>query len=189
MAQGLVVYSLAGYAAWVLAFYYYRYAVFLELVAPVVLVALVPALFPSRARPLLVGTTLVVLLSSSVGWWGRLPFGESWWKVRLPPQAYEPDSLVLLDSPLSSFLIPYFPAATSFVGLEGTGSPRIDQLAAARVAAHHGRLFWLVSRGRPAESTRPEPFGLRVADDCGTIRTGEGRWALCRLARSSQPGR
>ena len=146
-----------------------------------------PALFPSRTRPLLVATTLVVLLSSSVGSWGRLPFGESWFKIRLPPQAYEPDSLVLLDSPLSSFLIPYFPSATSFAGLEGTGSPRIDQLVAARIAAHRGRLFWLVSRGRPAESTRPEPFGLGVLDDCGTIRTGEGRWALCRLISASDP--
>jgi hypothetical protein len=187
LARGLLVYFFSGYAAWALAFYYYRYASLLEFVAPVVLLVLVKALFPARARPALVAATVLVLLTTSVGSWGRLAFGDQWFNVRLPPQAYEPDSLVLLDAPLSSFLIPYFPSTTSFAGIEGTGSPRIDELVAARIASHRGRLFWLVSRGRPMESTRPEPFGVTVLDDCGTIRTGEGRWALCRLARSFGP--
>ncbi len=50
----------------------------------------------------------------------------------------KPDSLVLLDSSLSSFLIPYFPRQTRFAGLEGTGSARFDDLVAARIAAHRG---------------------------------------------------
>jgi len=181
--RGLLAYFLTGYAAWALAFYYYRYASVLEFVAPLVLVVLVQAAFPGRARTLLVTATVIVLLTTSVGSWGRLGFGERWFNIRLPPHALEPDSLVLLDSPLSSFLIPYLPRQTRFAGLEGTGSTRLEELLAARIAAHRGNLFWLVSRGRPAPSASPERFGLLVTDDCGIIRTGEGRWALCRLVR------
>lgn len=185
--RGLLAYFLAGYAVWALAFYYYRYASVLEFVAPLVLVVLIQAAFPAQARVLLVGATVLVLLTSSVGSWGRLAFGERWFNVRLPPEASEADSLVLLDSPISSFLIPYFPRQTRFAGLEGTGSARLDDLVAARIAAHKGSIFWLVSRGRPEASARPEPFGLSVTDDCGLIRTGEGRWALCRVARAPGP--
>jgi hypothetical protein len=188
-SRGLLAYFLVGYTVWALAFYYYRYAAILEFVAPLVLVALIQAAFPARARPLVIGAALLVLLTSSAGSWGRLSFGERWFNVRLPREASEADSLVLLDSPLSSFLIPYFPRQTRFAGLEATGSSRLDELVAARVAAHSGSLFWLVSRGRPAMSTSPEYLGLAVTDDCALIRTGEGRWALCRLARPAGPRR
>jgi hypothetical protein len=129
----------------------------------------------------------LLLLSSSVGSWGRRAWGDGWFFMRLPPQAHEPDSLVLVDSSLSSFLIPYFPRETRFAGLEGTGSARFEELLAARIAAHRGNVFWLVSRGQPAPSTSPVRFGLSVSDDCGLIRTGEGRWALCRLTRPPGP--
>jgi len=183
----LLVYFLISYATWGVVFYYYRYAAVLEFLAPLVLVVLVHAAFPKLARPVFIAATAFLLLTSSVGSWGRLAWAERWFHIRLPPQAQEPDSLVLVDSSLSSFLIPYFPGQTRFAGLEGTGSARFEDLLAARIAAHRGNLFWLVSRGRPAPSASPERFGLTVSDDCGPIRTGEGKWALCRLARPPGP--
>jgi hypothetical protein len=131
--------------------------------------------------------TAFLLLTSSVGSWGRQPWAAERFNVRLPPQAHEPDSLVLVDSSLSSFLIPFFPRDTRFAGLEGTGSERLEMLLAARVAAHRGRLFWLASRGQPAPSSGPERLGVTATDDCGLIRTGEGRWVLCRVARPIGP--
>jgi hypothetical protein len=183
----LLAYFVVGYASWAVAFYYYRYAAVLELLAPLVMVVLLQAALPRLAPRVLVGATILLLLSSSVSSWGRVAFGEQWFHVRLPPQAYEPDSLVLVDSPLSSFLIPYFPGAVRFAGLEWAGSDRFESLLAARIAAHRGRLMWLVSRGQPAESTGPERFGLAATDDCGLIRTGQGRWALCRVTRAAGP--
>jgi hypothetical protein len=185
--RSLLVYFLISYAVWGIALYYYRYAAVLEFLTPLVLAVLVQACFPKLARSVLIASTILVLLTSSVGSWGRLAFGERWFYVRLPPQAHEPDSLVLVDSSLSSFLIPYFPAATRFAGLEGVGSSRFEELLAARIASHRGNLFWLVSRGRPAPSESPERFGLAVSDDCGPIRTGEGKWALCRVVGPSGP--
>jgi hypothetical protein len=187
--RALLIYFVTSYATWGVAFYYYRYAVVLEFLSPLVVIVLVQATAPKLARALLFTVTAFLLLTSSVGSWGRLPWSEQWWSVRLPPQAHEADSLVLLDSSLSSFLIPYFPSGTRFAGLEGVGSSRFEELLSARIASHDGPVLWLVSRGRPAESTGPERFGVRVTDDCGTIRTGEGRWALCRVARPSGPRR
>jgi hypothetical protein len=87
-------------------------------------------------------------------------------------------------------LIPYFPPQSQFAGLEGIGSARLEELLAARIAAHRGGLFWLASRGQAAASSvSPERFGLTVSDDCGLIRTGEGRWALCRVWRPAGPRR
>ena len=183
----LLVYFLVGYVAWGAAFYYYRYAAVLEFLAPLALVVLIQAAAPKLAPSLVAAATVVMMLSSSVGSWGRLAWSEQWFNIRLPPQAHEPDSLVLLDSSLSSFLVPYFPAQARFAGLEGVGSSRFEELLAARIASHRGPLMWLVSRGRPTDSTGPERFGVTVTDDCGPIRTGEGRWALCRVARPAGP--
>jgi hypothetical protein len=183
----LLVYFAVLYLTWASAFYYWRYGAALEYLAPLVLVVLARAILGRLARPVCLAAAAVLLATTTVGSWGRLDWGERWFYVRLPPQAYEPDSLVLVDSPLSSFLIPYFPEEARFAGLEWTGSQRFEELVAARIASHRGNLFWLVSRGRPAESTSPARFGLEVTDDCGPIRTGEGKWALCRLRRPSGP--
>jgi len=183
--RDLFAFCLASYGLWAVALYYYRYAAVLEYLAPLALVVLAQAVFGRWTRHVIGAATACLLLTSSVGSWGRLPWGEQWFNIRLPSQAHEPGSLVLLDSSMSSFLIPYFPRETRFAGLEGTGSQRLDELVGARIAAHRGPLMWLAYRGRPRESARPEPFGLVVTDDCGVIRTGEGRWALCRLARAS----
>jgi hypothetical protein len=185
--RGVLHFVLAGYAAWAAALYYYRYAATLEFLAPLALVILVNAAVPRRALGTFGVATALLLLTSSVGSWGRQPWGEERFNVRLPPQAYEPDSLVLVDSSLSSFLIPFFPGETRFAGLEGTGSERLEMLLAARVAAHRGNLFWLASRGQPAPSSGPERLGVTATDDCGLIRTGEGRWVLCRVARPIGP--
>jgi hypothetical protein len=185
--SSLLAYSLAGSALWALAFYYYRYAATFEYLAPLLLVVLTQAVLGRRALSAVVAMTALLVATSSVGSWGRLPWGEQWFNIRLPPQAREPDTLVLLDSSLSSFLIPYFPPQTRFAGLEGLGSERFDDLLAARVASHRGPLLWLAYRGRHRESARPDHLGLVVTDDCGVVRTGEGRWALCRLVRSGQP--
>ncbi len=183
----LLVYVLVSYAVWGIAFYYYRYAAVLEFLAPLLLVVLIQAVLPKLAHAVTIAAAVLLLLTSSVGSWGRLAWGEQWFHIRLPPQAHEPGSLVLLDSSLSSFLIPYFPAETRFAGLEGVGSARFEGLLSARIASHRGPLLWLASRGRPVESTSPERFGVVVSDDCGVIRTGEGRWALCRVARPGGP--
>jgi hypothetical protein len=185
--QSLLGYLAVSYVLWVGTFYYYRYAAAVEFLAPVAFVTLVRAALPHIVRPVAVAASILVVLTSSVGSWGRLGWDQRWSDVRLPPQAHETNSLVLLDSSLSSFLIPYFPQEVRFAGLEGTGSARIEALLSAEIAAHRGSLFWLASRRRPEESSRPDRFGVTVTDDCGVVRTGAGRWSLCRVVPRAGP--
>jgi hypothetical protein len=181
----LLVYVLVAYLTWLFAFYYYRYAAVLEYLAPLVLVILVPAVLRRFGRPVLLLIGVFLLLFTSVGSWGRHGWRDQWWRMKLPALAHVPNNLVLVDSSLNSFVIPYFPEHTRFAGLEGTGSDRIEEQLAELVASHDGTLMVLVSWGQPAQSRNLIRFALTATDDCERIRTGKGKKLLCRLVRAS----
>ena len=173
------------YLAWMAVFFYYRYASVLEFLAPLVLVILVQAWLPRVARPLVLVASAYLLVFSSFGSWQRHAWWDRWWRVTLPAQAYESDSLVLLTSPLNSFLVPYFPEKTRFVGLEWVGSSRFDSLVTATLGSHRGTLMVLASVDERLEADSLKRYTLTVTDDCGVIRTGAGKKLLCRALRSS----
>jgi hypothetical protein len=183
----LLAYVLMAYGAWLAAFYYYRYASILEFLAPLVLVILVQALVPRLSRPLLSGAGAYLLLFSSVGSWQRQDWSDRWWPVTLPAQAVEADSLVLLTKPGNSFLVPFFPEKTRFVGLEPVGSSRLDDLVTATVGSHRGTLMVLASVDEHLQAGSLRRYSLTVTDDCGVVRTGSGRKVLCRVVRSTPP--
>jgi hypothetical protein len=181
----LWAFFLMAYLAWMAAFFYYRYASVLEYLAPLVLVILVQAWLPRVARPLVLVAGAYLLVFSSFGSWQRHAWWDRWWRVTLPTQAYESDSLVLLTSPLNSFLVPYFPERTRFVGLEWVGSPRFDDLVTATLGAHRGTLMALASVDERLVAGSLRRYALTVTDDCGIIRTGAGKKTLCRVVRSA----
>ena len=183
--RNVLAFVLMAYGAWLAAFYYYRYASILEFLAPLVLVFLVQALFPRIGRPLLFVAGACLLLFSSVGSWQRQDWSDRWWRVTLPAQADEADSLVLLTSPLNSFLIPFFPEKTRFVGLEPVGSSRLDDLVTATVGSHKGTLMVLASVDERPAAGSLKRYALTMTDDCGVIRTGTGKKLLCRVVRST----
>jgi hypothetical protein len=194
--RNLLAFFLMAYAAWMAVFYYYRYAATLEFLAPLVLVILVQALLPRVGRPVLFAAGAYLLLFSSVGSWQRWSWSDRWWHVTLPAQAQEADSLVLLTSPLNSFLVPFFPEKTRFVGLEWVGSARFTDLVTATLGSHRGTLMVLASMEERPTAESLERYALTVTDDCGVIRTGLGKKVLCRVVRSagappqvSPPGR
>ena len=124
--RNLLAFVLMAYGAWLGAFYYYRYAAVLEFLAPLVLVMLVPALLPRTGRPLLFATGACLLLSSSVGSWQRQDWSDRWWRVTLPAQADEADSLVLLDESPQQLPGPVLPGEDTLRG------PRTGRLLALR---------------------------------------------------------
>jgi hypothetical protein len=184
--RNLATYFLVAYGTWMAVFYYYRYASVLEFLAPVVLAVLVQALLPGVGRPLLVAAAAALLLFSSVGSWQRQYWSDRWWRVTLPAQAYEKDNLVLLTRPLNSFLAPFFPEKTRFVGLEWVGSSRLDDQVKATLGAHRGPLMVLASVDDRLTAGRLSRYALTVTEDCGVIRTGTGKKLLCRVVRSER---
>jgi hypothetical protein len=185
--RDLLAYVVVGYGTWMAAFYYYRYASILEFLAPLALAILVQALLPRARTPLLVAAAAAVLLTTSVGSWQRQAWSDRWWRVSLPAQAHVEDSLVLLTRPLNSFLVPFFPEKTRFVGLEWVGSLRIDDRVIATLGSHKGPLMVLASVDERLSSDRLRRYALTVTDDCGVIRTGTGKRLLCRVVRSAAP--
>ncbi len=181
--RDLWAFFLMAYLAWMTVFFYYRYAPVLEFLAPLVFVILAQACFPRVVRPLVLVASACLLLFSSVGSWQRHAWWDRWWRVTLPAQAYESDSLVLLTSPLNSFLVPYFPERTRFVGLEWVGSARLDDLVTATLGSHKGTLMVLASVDERLEAESLKRYALTVTDDCGVVRTGAGRKLLCRVVR------
>jgi hypothetical protein len=181
----LLAFVVMAYAVWMATFYYYRYAATLEFLAPLALAILVQALLPRGKRPVLFAAGVALLLSTSVGNWQRWDWSDRWWHVTLPPQAGERDSLVLLTSPTNSFLVPYFPRKTRFVGLEWVGSSRFADLVSATLGSHRGTLMVLADANERPAAESLERYALRVTEDCGVIRTGIGKRVLCRVVRSS----
>jgi hypothetical protein len=183
--RNLMAYVLMAYGAWLATFYYYRYASILEFLAPLVLVILVQALLPRVGRPPLFAAGAALLVFSSVGSWQRQDWSDRWWRVTLPAQAYEKDSLVLLTKPGNSFLVPFFPERTRFVGLEPVGSSRLDDLVTATLRSHQGTFMVLASTDERPTTESLRRYALAVTDDCGVIRTGFGRKVLCRVVRAA----
>lgn len=181
----LLAFVAMAYAAWMAVFYYYRYAATLEFLAPLVLAVLVLALLPRAGRPVLFAAGVALLLSTSVGNWQRWTWSDRWWHVTLPPQAGEKGALVLLTSPGNSFLVPYFPRDTRFVGLEWTGSSRFADRVSATLGSHRGTLMVLADADARPGAESLKRYALRVTEDCGVIRTGIGKRVLCRVVRSS----
>ena len=112
-------------------------------------------------------------------------WSDRWWRVTIPAQAYERDSLVLLTSPLNSYLVPFFPEETRFVGLEWVGSSRFDDLVTATLGSHKGTLMVLASIDEHLATDSLKRYALTVTDDCGVVRTGSGRKHLCRVVRTT----
>lgn len=183
--RNLLAFVLMAYAAWMAVFYYYRYAATLEFLAPLVLVVLVRAVLPSAGRPLLLAAGAYLLLFSSVGSWQRWHWSDRWWNVTLPAQAGEADCLVLLTNPGNSFLVPFFPEKTRFVGLEWMGSSRFADLVTATLGSHTGTLMVLAYMEDRLTAESLNPYGLTLTDDCGVVRTGMGKRVLCRVVRST----
>jgi hypothetical protein len=183
--RNLLVFVLVAYAAWAAAFYYYRYAATLEFLAPLACAVLAQALFPRIGRPLLFAAGTALLLFSSVGSWQRWEWSDRWWRVTLPAQAREADSLVLLTSSGNSFLVPFFPETTRFVGLEWIGSVRFADRVTATLGAHRGTLMVLAYLEERLTADSLKRYGLTVTDDCGIVRTGIGKRVLCRVVRTS----
>jgi hypothetical protein len=189
--RSFVVFWVASYLAWALAFYTYRYATLLEFTALLLLFVLLPRLVPGRRA--LVATAaaaaLIVVATTSVDSWGRRPWQAPWLRLPVPPLGLQPNSLVLMVGQPSAFAIPSFRADARFVHLtavERFRSPaKWNALVERVVAGHRGPLLLLSNFefSRAECETRAGAFGLRHTARCEPVRNGSLRFRLCELER------
>jgi hypothetical protein len=179
-ARFLLAFWLAGYLLWVYGLHYYRYALVLEALAPLGALVLLRAT-PRGGVLSIAGVVLVAVLLSRPVSWGRQPWSDDWFAVRLPAIDRIEESLVILAGERVSYVAPFFPEGTRFVGLTRRGSPGLDGLVAGRLLAHRGRTFLLPGAGgTPDDAVR---FGLVPAATCLPLATREGRLCLYEVVR------
>jgi hypothetical protein len=188
----LLAYLAAGYTLWLLIFYYHRYMLPLELLAPVAVYVLLRALLPKGLTPRLtpIFATIVLAIALATGFapraWGRSPlWRDGWFEVRVPRIGTMPNTAVLIDIPGNSFVLPYFPVDARFFNLHHMGSPRFDEEIARAVAQHVGPLLYTP----PIGERRLALFGLRDAGHCEPLKTSHGTFGLCLAERSVSAGR
>jgi hypothetical protein len=182
--RGLALYWLGTYSLWFTAFHYYRYAAVLELLAAVLALVLLADICPRRLAVAAPTLAVAILLSTSVGHWGRRAWADSWVAPELPPLAERPNQLVFLPHPTTSYAIPFFPADSTFIGTFWNFGPAMWVEIRARLESHQGPVLMLaLPPRRRAERTRV--LGLAVEGSCERIDFGgPDRLFLCPLSRS-----
>ncbi len=195
-ARLLFAFTAVSYVAWLNLFAIYRYAVTLEMLAPLVIVIAIDFI-PVAARYRTGAAAIVLIVSiaairwdAAVGW--RPAWGAKLVAIDLPPIEEPSDTMVLMagTEPLS-YVVPSFPPQIPFLRVDSwLDSPQSNtpfgQAMRTRIAAHHGPLFgafipWEGERAKAAFAS----YGLAFdPSKCRQITSNVGepiRW--CALER------
>jgi hypothetical protein len=181
----LLVYFATAWVLWLRVFFYYRYAIVLEMLAPVVLWILVRRVLPpARQMPAYFALAAALVLwmrCDPKGWNRRDDWQRGGFDVRMPHLAQTPGAIVLLAIDGSSFIIPFFPPETRFFNLDHKGSARFDEQIAAQVAGWKGPIYYTP----PIGARRLARLGLREHGHCEPIRADRNSYRLCVAERVS----
>jgi len=152
-ARYLLWVAVISYIVWLLMFAIYRYALPLEMIAPLLIVFAVGLLpFRLQTRGLLAaGLLLVIALTIQPGNWTRLTHWlERSIEAEIPALSNPPDTMVLMAGfePFSH-VVTLFPSNMSFVRIQSNfASPDenkgINKILRARLEAHKGKFMLLV---------------------------------------------
>ena len=182
-SQFLLSFLVISYLTWIVVFGTYRYAIVIEMLAPLaVVVCLAAVLSAPRLRRLAVGAPpLAMLLAVQPGDWGRRDWdGEAWRpfvNVAVPAGVDLGRAMVVVPGwrPGSSwrpsaFVIPAFPAAVPFLRISSMDDPGQETITGfdddirQRIAVHRGPLY---VRRRRRGAGKPAP--LRQGDRQGQL--------------------
>jgi hypothetical protein len=169
-----------GYALWLAIFTYYRYAVTLELLAPLAIALAVLALpLAKLPRALLVGAIMLALVATTrPADWGHLPWTKRLVEVSLPPISDPATATILLSGQPIGYVVPSLPPGAAVINIDmaywyGGNRDAWAALIRQRLAARAGAIYAITFAGKEAEMARlAAPFGLTLAADrCAPIRS------------------
>jgi hypothetical protein len=168
---GVVVATMAvGYVLWLAMFTYYRYAVTLELLAPLTIALAVMALPLSwPARSLLVGAIMLGLVATTrPADWGHLPWTRRLVEVSAPPIADPTTATVLLSGQPIAYVVPSLPSEAAVIDLDmaywyGGNREAWARLIGERLAARSGPVYAIFFAGKEIDTaSAAAPFGLTL---------------------------
>jgi hypothetical protein len=190
-------------AAWILLFSYRRYALVLDMLAPLV-IALLARELPRPATRWIVGTIAILALvvttrPITLGRWHWGPLREHLIGVELPDMDVSGDMVLLVGWRPKAFVIPFFPTDVSFVRVSGDPPSnvvfsKLKSLVADRIATHSGRFVMLIHSEQITDPSDPpawttiDEYGLKARlDECKALRTTldvAGPLLLCPVERA-----
>ena len=188
-----------SYGVWLGLFVIYRYAVPLEMLAPLIVVAAIAywPISPRKHTSLAIAILGFCAVTVQPGTWGRVPFGANWGDKAVAVSVPELPrlSLVLMTgyAPMS-FVIPSFPPEVAFLRpqsylVQPQDDTRFVDRLRGRIAAHPGGFFLLQPTWDKwaGENVLPQ-FHLRVTADCKPVPTNlDSELELCAVERMTTP--
>jgi len=152
-----------SYATWLMMFAIYRYAIPLEMLAPLLIVCAL-GLWPlSNSKRLLCVAFLFGIIIVTIvpgNWTRRISWTDHFVETGIPPLG-DTSNLIVLMAGIEpySHLIPQFPAAISFVRIESNfTSPDqengINRLLRERLSSHKGRFMMMIPAWNKEEAHR-----------------------------------
>lgn len=179
----LLVFVVTAYVLWLSLFSILRYAVPLELLSGLLLLAALQLFVPADATPrrwlvwsMAAAFVLVAGFSRYPGW-GHVPYADVVFDVQ-PPNV-ESGSLVLVVGQPEAYVIPFLPNAQDnrYIGLNwfnrGARGYRLDTLVREQVDAHSGAVYVLLrdDAGADLELVQGLLPGARMTD-CAPVASG-----------------
>jgi hypothetical protein len=163
----LLVVMALGYVLWLAVFAYYRYAVTLELLAPLAVTLAVMALpLAWQVRSLVIALVVAALATTTrPADWGHLPWTARFVEVTVPPIADPQTAAVLLMGQPISYLVPSLPPAVAVLDVEmvwqGGNGQAWTRLIRERLASRPGALYAIMLAGQePQMGQAAALFGL-----------------------------
>ena len=187
-----------SYTAWLGMFAIYRYLITIEMLAPIMIAAMIARSPLSGAvRAVAVATVLAALAATTrPGDWGRVPWSNDFVEVSLP-QDVDPGSMVLMAGHTpTAWVASAFPDTVPFVRLHGfsygpdDGDAGWAGEARRRVAAHRGSMYLVIDHNERdvAEDVLTQYALQPMIDDCRAIGSNlSDDVRLCPVNRSKAP--
>jgi hypothetical protein len=176
LASGVI-----SYLIWLKIFGIFRYALIIEMLAPLGIWLILDRTISSRiAKQAAVGGSMLMILAAlSPADWGRVTWGEDFFGAKLPVIEKPEDTLVIMaGTDPSSYLVPLFPKAVRFVRIQSyfTGpSSRpngYDRLMENIISKHAGPMYILYrSYENLVAISALDAYGLELINDsCQTFK-------------------
>jgi hypothetical protein len=177
----LMAFGVISYLTWLKMFAIFRYALVLELLAPLGIVLILGRLIPNRiAKKAAAGTAMLILLITlKPADWGRVSWGEDFFGADIPAIEQPGKTLILMTgaAPMS-YLVPLFPKEIRFIRIQSyfTGPSShpngYDRLMADVISRHTGPMNILFrSYEKPGAVSALDAYGLDLeTDSCRTLK-------------------
>jgi hypothetical protein len=185
-ARFVLVFAVVAYVLWLVLFSIWRYLLPIEMLAPVLITALVGVIVSAarmRRAAILASAALLglIALTTRPADWGHVSWDRELYGVRVPPIPHPDQALVLMAGTApTAYLIPFFPGRIPFIRLEGFSEGMWDtssglyRIGEERVRAHQNDIYVLYGYDQEA-SARTVARHFSLVFDRGACQTVENR--------------